>query len=1121
MRAWFGVLGDVEVRVDGRLVEAGHARQRSVLAVLLAEANHVVPVAQLVDRVWGDQPPPRARDTLYNYLSRLRHVLGPVPDADLARRSGGYVLTIDQAAVDLHRFHQLAAEARAIDDQEQALAVLERALSLWRGEAFAGLDTPWLSGLRESLEQARFAAELDCTDLQLRQGQHGWLLNEIAMRAEAHPLDERVAGQMMLALYQSGRQADALDYFNQVRGRLADDLGIEPGPALQELQHDILVHAPSLLSRVSSRPRAAPVGDAVPGQTPLTVLPEVDAEDIFVGRQAVLVRLAEKLGAAQSGRAQVVLVAGEPGIGKTSLIRRFAKQTGAAMVWGACPEQVAAPPLWPWEQILRAVQARQPDHVIPGRVSDLLDRDTLTAPDAADVAGTVLRRYEEIGQYLSDAASRGRLVIVVDDLHWTDRSSLQLLAYLAEFQASSRLMLVASYRPQEESAALSDTLAALARSGAERIELRGLDRVETLRLARGIVGYDAVTPTTALALHARTDGNPFFLRELIRFLGNELDLDQADLGRVPPAVREVVLRRLARLPDTTVTLLTLAAVAGREFDLNVIAEAGSLEVETALEMIEPAIAAGLVIEDEQRLDWFTFSHALVAEALYEATGRWRRTRLHYRIGQIIARIWDGRGERVAEIARHWLLAAELGAGIAARASAFAAGAAGLADARLAHEAAAGSWKQALVAADLADGDVDLYPLLIGLATSLYRSGDPRHGTPVFVQAMEKALDGDQSQGADIFQLVTVAVAALCESNWYPVVGSADDARLVNVLERARPRLAEPIQQALLLSFLAAAHYYDDNPQLRVALSGEALALARPAADSVTLARVLYMRALSLFLPDCSDECLAAIDELLRLPGLPAPMIAAARVLNAWLLATKGQVAESAAQLDQVALAGEHVVSPTVRVHLDWAQASLLLLEGRWSEAEEASRATFARHSEMSFGVEQAIARRIRMIQRWEAAFLTGRSADLIDELQAAAKVIDTPGLRAMLMMALAEAGHVTEARDILRSFTPGPQDYRWLYTQCWCLLAAVRIGETETVSRLRGELLPYRRMACAVSVHVISGSVAYFTGEAAMCVGDQRAALADLAVAIEADQAMGAVHWLARARDAFARAQAQ
>ena len=125
----------------------------------------------------------------------------------------------------------------------------------------------------------------------------------------------------------------------------------------------------------------------------------------------------------------------------------------------------------------------------------------------------------------------------------------------------------------------------------------------------------------------------------------------------------------------------------------------------------------------------------------------------------------------------------------------------------------------------------------------------------------------------------------------------------------------------------------------------------------------------------------------------------------------------------------------------------------------------------------------------------------------------------MLAMALVEAGRPAEARAILRRLAPGPKDYRWLYTQCWCLLAAARLGDIARVTRLRTQLLPYRRCACAVSMHVISGSVAYFTGEAALALGDADAALADFSLAIEADQAMGALPWLARAHNAYTRAQ--
>ncbi len=696
---------------------------------------------------------------------------------------------------------------------------------------------------------------------------------------------------------------------------------------------------------------------------------------------------------------------------------------------------------------------------------------------------------------------------------------MRLLAHLAESVSASRLLLAVSYRSHEV-AALAETLAALSRASAVRIELGGLNAEDTHALVSAMVGRE-VSKHTAKGLCDRTEGNPFFLRELVGLLTSEQRLDQPDTVPVPVPVpvREVVLRRIARLPKAAAELLSVAAIAGRHFDIEVVAEAASVQVEAALEAIDAAAAAGLVVEDEQRLGWFGFTHALVAEALYEATGRMRRVRWHRRIGQVAARMWFGHDERAAEIARHWLVAAELDPATAAQAAAYAAAAARVADARLAPEAAAESWRQALAAAESAGDDVDRYPLLTGLATSLYRAGNPRHGTPVFVQAMEQALRNDDPHGADISRLVTVAATALCESNWYPVVGDVDDKRLVDVLERALPRLTDPVQRALLVSLLATAHYYDDNPQPRVTLSDQALTLARPVADNVALARVLYLRALALYGPDYPEQCLAAVTELLCLPGLPPPMVAAARLLNSWLLATVGRIREAAIQLDQVALFGEHTVAPTVRVNLGWAKASLLLLAGRWSEADAISRASYNRHSKMSFGVEQGIARRIWMIQRWEAAFLTGRSADLVPELRAAVEAIGTPGQRAMLMVALVEAGRPAEAHAILHRLDPGPKDYRWLYTQCWCLLAAARLGDTEHVTRLRNQLLPYRPRACAVSVHVVSGSVAYFTGEAALALGDPDAALADFAMAVEADEAMGALPWLARAQDGITRAQ--
>ncbi len=1116
------VLGPVEGVVGGRLVDLGPPKQRALLALLASRMGRPVAVDVLLEELWAGAPPRAAMTSLRSYMANLRRVLEPhraprAPAAVLRTRAPGYLLDSSGVDLDAHRFSGYATagwEAWGRGDPQRALSEFEAGLALWHGEAYAEVaDAGWAGPEVARLEELRLSVvEGRCAAL-LALGAHEVAVAELEAHVQAHPLREHCCELLALGLYRAGRQADALAVLRAIRTRLVEELGIDPGTALQRLEHNVVAHEPALdwhlptsLPTVTAAVTVAPRASTGPAP--------VEEQNIFIGRESALQQLVDALAAAAGGHGRVVLVAGEPGIGKTGLLRRFAELAGVPVVWGSCPEHVAAPPLWPWEQVLRAVRTRRPDRHIPGPVAELLTSQNPEMVEVSDVAGAALRRFEAIGQYLAGAPDP--LVVVLDDLHWADLASLRLLAHLADTITASRLLLVGSYRCHE-SAGLAATLAALARASAGRIELTGLDTEETEALVSAVAGREVSKPTAA-RLWARTEGNPFFLGELIRLLTSEQRLDQPDAVPVPVPVREVVLRRIARLPKAAAGVLSVAAIAGRHFDIDVVAEAASMEAETALEAIDAAVAAGLVAENEQRLGWFHFTHALVAEALYAATGRLRRARGHRRIGAAAARVWAGHDNGAAEIARHWLLAAELDPDTAAQASAYAVAAARVADARLAPDDAAESWRQALAAAELA-GDVDRYPLLIGLATSLYRAGNPRDGLPIFVQAMQQALAEDDPHGANISRLVTTVVAAISESNWYPVVAGVVDEQLIDVLERALPRLTDPVQRALLLSCLATAYYYDDNPQRRVALSDQALALARPAADNVALARVLRLRLMALYGPDYPAQCLAAATELLGLPGLPPSLVTAARLSRAMLLPTVGRISEAAAELDVLVPVVEQSGSSLYRMRLGWARAGLLLLAGRWPEAEAISRATYNLHSGMSYGVEQGFAQSVRMGQRWEAAYLAGTGTDLVDELREAIKATGSPTLPSILTMALAEAGCSAEARAVLHSLTPGPKDYRWLYTQCWALLAAARLGETEHVTRLRNQLLPYRRLACAVSAVLVSGSVAYFTGEAALALGDSNAALADLTIAVEADEAMGALPWLARAHDAISRAQ--
>jgi DNA-binding SARP family transcriptional activator len=318
----FRVLGAVEAFAGGRPVDLGHARQRCVLAVLLAAADRPVSADQLMDRVWDGDPPQRGREALYSYLSRLRTTLAD--DAAIVRRSGGYVLVADPEAVDLHRFRRLASEARAADGG-QAVELFDRALGLWRDTAFADLDCGWLNSVRAGLEGERRAAELDRTDAALRDGRHDDMAARLWPRAEENLLDERFAGQLMLALYRSGRQADALGHYQRVREALAEDLGADPGRPLRELHHSMLTSDPAIAAPspgLSPARAAVAAAEPVPRQLP-------PAPIGFTGRDEELAALDEAVRAAAGGAVVITALAGMGGIGKTWLALHWAHRNAA------------------------------------------------------------------------------------------------------------------------------------------------------------------------------------------------------------------------------------------------------------------------------------------------------------------------------------------------------------------------------------------------------------------------------------------------------------------------------------------------------------------------------------------------------------------------------------------------------------------------------------------------------------------------------------------------------------------------------------------------------------------------------------------------------------------------
>jgi DNA-binding SARP family transcriptional activator len=251
----FAILGPLEVRDGPAPVRVPGAKERALLADLLVNAGRVVPADRLVEDLWGDDPPGNPANTLQGRVSALRRALGPAGGA-LATRPPGYVLEAGPEQVDAGRFERLVAEATAAAAGEgpRAARQLEEALGLWRGPALAEFaDQPWAQAEAARLEELRLAATEALVELRLAAGGHAGLVGELEGLVAAHPTRERLRGQLMVALYRSGRQADALGAYQRAREVLAEELGIDPSPELQRLHHQILLQDPALEAAAPDR----------------------------------------------------------------------------------------------------------------------------------------------------------------------------------------------------------------------------------------------------------------------------------------------------------------------------------------------------------------------------------------------------------------------------------------------------------------------------------------------------------------------------------------------------------------------------------------------------------------------------------------------------------------------------------------------------------------------------------------------------------------------------------------------------------------------------------------------------------------------------------------------------
>ena len=561
MAVEFRLLGAVEAYQDGEPIAIGYAQLQCVLAILLVEANCPVPADRLIERAWAMRRlPRRPRGALQHCMTLLRRALAGVEGATISRRSAGYQITVAPDAVDLHRFQRLLDRAHAITDDEENAELLKRALALYGAEPFAGLDVPCLNALRTTLDTQRWAAQLDLMDIELRRGRHAELLPELTVLAERDPLDERLAGQYMLALYRNGRQAAAMAHYHQLRRRLADQLGADPRLPLQRLYLQILGADPELDATVTIRPPSHIFSYVVPRQLPAAPRP-------FTGRVDELGQLDSALDErTDADRTVVISVSGIGGIGKTWLALHWARR---------CVDRFADGQLYvnlrgfdPVEEPLSA------DTAVRGFL-DALGIDPGSIPNGVDA---------RVGLFRSLVADR-RILIMLDNAH----DASQVIPLLPG--SASCTVLVTS----------RDRLVGLTVShGARLVPLDMLSESEGRALLAARIGVERMTPEPdavsevlaycgglPLALGvvaARATAHPFLplagLAAELRDAASRLDaLDEGDPAASVPGVLSWSYRSLSTEQSSVLMLMGLAP--GPDIGLPAAASLTGLSIERA------------------------------------------------------------------------------------------------------------------------------------------------------------------------------------------------------------------------------------------------------------------------------------------------------------------------------------------------------------------------------------------------------------------------------------------------------------------------------------------------------------------------------------------------------------
>lgn len=820
------------------------------------------------------------------------------------------------------------------------------------------------------------------------------------------------------------------------------------------------------------------------------------AGGVFIGREQETKELRVALNETLSGNGHLFMLVGEPGSGKTRMtehLATYARLCNAQVLTGSCYEGEGAPPFWPWLQIVRSyAQEREPATLLsimgPGasdiahvvsEIKELLP--DLAPPPSLEPEQARFRLFDSVTTFLKNASRRQPLVIILDDLHWADKPSLLLLQFLAREVKDACILVIGTYRDIDlgRQHPLSQTLGELSRQGlTARIVLRGLTEQDVARFIEMTTGIE---PTEQLVrtVYQQTEGNPFFLSEIVRLLVVEGQLERPQSRtsmsmRIPEGVREVIGRRLDRLSAECNRILTIACVIGREFNVEALELLSDISGDQVLELLDEATAARVISEVPQANGQYRFVHALIRETLYDEISIARRVRLHRRIGEVLEKLYGNNLEaHLTELAYHFFQASP--AGNSDKAMDYALRAAKRAISLLAYEEAGDHYEHGLAVLELQDEvkEEQRLELLLSLGDAQKKAGNTAKARESFLRAADLArkLQAPEQLARAALGMGTSLSAA---------IGKVDDVH-VRLLNEALSTLGEPDSslRAMVLAHLSVANYY--LPELRGPLSQQAVEMARRVGDPMAQFAALYSRHAALAASVDVEEKLAIATESLLIAeqiGEKERMLRARylRILDFLELGDIPAVDEEIEAYTQVA---KELRQPLYLWHVPFYRASRAMMEGRFEECERLAGEALA----IGRRAQDAIAPMFFEVQMNVLRVMQGETEGREDAIKRYVENYPKiPSHHATLANLYCRLGRREDARKVFEQvaandFGSLPRDGSWLVTIASLSRACSYLGDVRRAATLYELLLPYAgRQLVTGSAAVACGSVYRFLG---------------------------------------------